>query len=145
MPTGVHRGGPWGGAVVPGDPPSVTGCGDTWATLEMLTNDSVLFADGLAVFEETPEMITEVAEGRAVAQALGEPASATRRRTPENDGKLFAAAAGEHVFGAPRFVGDGAQVAQDLLPGLVAMGVVHLFAMVAFHQDQRAGRRQEPV
>jgi L-fuculose-phosphate aldolase len=32
----------------------------------------VLFSEGLAVFEETPEMITEVAEGKAVAHALGD-------------------------------------------------------------------------
>jgi L-fuculose-phosphate aldolase len=70
--TEVYRARPDVGAVVHGHPPYVTAFGATGATLEMLTHDSVLFADGLAVFEETPEMITELAEGKAVAQALGD-------------------------------------------------------------------------
>jgi L-fuculose-phosphate aldolase len=70
--TEVYRARPDVGAVVHGHPPYVTAFAATGATLEMLTHDSVLFADGLAVFEETPEMITEIAEGKAVAQALGD-------------------------------------------------------------------------
>jgi L-fuculose-phosphate aldolase len=70
--TEVYRARPDVGAVVHGHPPFVTAFAATGATLEMLTHDSVLFSDGLAVFEETPEMITEAAEGRAVAQALGD-------------------------------------------------------------------------
>jgi L-fuculose-phosphate aldolase len=70
--TEVYRARPEVGAVVHGHPPFVTAFAATGATLEMLTHDSVLFSDGLAVFEETPEMITEAAEGRAVAQALGD-------------------------------------------------------------------------
>jgi L-fuculose-phosphate aldolase len=31
----------------------------------------VLFADGVAVYEESPELITDVEQGRAVAEALG--------------------------------------------------------------------------
>jgi L-fuculose-phosphate aldolase len=70
--TEVYRARPDVGAVVHGHPPFVTAFAATGATLEMLTHDSVLFSDGLAVFEETPEMITEVAEGKAVAEALGD-------------------------------------------------------------------------
>jgi L-fuculose-phosphate aldolase len=70
--TEVYKLRPDVGAVVHGHPPFATAFAATGATLEMLTHDSVLFSDGLAVFEETPEMITEAAEGRAVAQALGD-------------------------------------------------------------------------
>ena len=70
--TEVYRARPDVGAVVHGHPPYLTAFAATGATLEMLTHDSVLFAEGLAVFEETPEMITEVAEGQAVAEALGD-------------------------------------------------------------------------
>jgi hypothetical protein len=52
---------------VHGHPPFVTAFAAKGAAFEMLTHDSVLFAEGLAVFEETPEMITEIAEGQAVA------------------------------------------------------------------------------
>jgi L-fuculose-phosphate aldolase len=70
--TEVYKARPDVGAVVHGHPPFATAFAATGATLEMLTHDSVLFSEGLAVFEETPEMITEVAEGRAVARALGD-------------------------------------------------------------------------
>jgi L-fuculose-phosphate aldolase len=60
------------GAVVHGHPPFATAFGATGATLEMLTHDSVLFSDGIGVFEEQPDLITEATEGRAVAQALGD-------------------------------------------------------------------------
>ena len=62
--TEVYKARPDVGAVVHGHPPFATAFAATGATLEMLTHDSVLFSEGLAVFEETPEMITEVAEGR---------------------------------------------------------------------------------
>jgi L-fuculose-phosphate aldolase len=70
--TEVYKARPDVGAVVHGHPPFATAFAATGAPLEMLTHDSVLFADGVAVFEETPEMITEVAEGQAVAEALGD-------------------------------------------------------------------------
>jgi L-fuculose-phosphate aldolase len=59
------------GAVVHGHPPYATAFGATSARLELLTHDAVLFADGVSVFEETPELITEREQGRAVAEALG--------------------------------------------------------------------------
>ncbi len=59
------------GAIVHAHPPYVTAFGATTAELELLTHDAVLFADGVAYFEETPELITEEEQGRAVAEALG--------------------------------------------------------------------------
>jgi L-fuculose-phosphate aldolase len=70
--TEVYKARPDVGAVVHGHPPFATAFAATGAALEMLTHDSVLFSDGVAVFEETSEMITEVAQGQAVAEALGD-------------------------------------------------------------------------
>jgi L-fuculose-phosphate aldolase len=67
----VYRRRPDVGAVVHGHPPYATAIGATEASLELLTHDSVLFADGVAVYEESPELITDVDQGRAVAKALG--------------------------------------------------------------------------
>lgn len=58
------------GAVVHGHPPYATAFGATTARLELLTHDAVLFADGVSVFEESPELITEREQGRTVAEAL---------------------------------------------------------------------------
>ncbi len=60
------------GAIVHAHPPYVTAFGATNAELELLTHDAVLFADGIAYFEETPELITEEEQGRAVADSLGQ-------------------------------------------------------------------------
>jgi L-fuculose-phosphate aldolase len=60
------------GAVIHGHPPYATALSASAAPLELLTHDAVLFADGLAVFEETPELITGPELGRAVARALGD-------------------------------------------------------------------------
>ena len=99
--TEVYKARPDVGAVVHGHPPFVTAFAATGATLEMLTHDSVLFAEGLAVFEETPEMITEVAEGKAVAagarrQARRDPAQprGARRRQERALGRADGAHAG---------------------------------------------------
>jgi L-fuculose-phosphate aldolase len=70
--TEVYRARPDVGAVVHGHPPFATAFAATGAALEMLTHDSVLFADGVAVFEETPDLITEASQGQAVAEALGD-------------------------------------------------------------------------
>jgi ribulose-5-phosphate 4-epimerase/fuculose-1-phosphate aldolase len=59
------------GAVVHSHPPYATAFGATSARLELLTHDAVLFADGLAFFEESADLITELEQGRAVAEALG--------------------------------------------------------------------------
>jgi ribulose-5-phosphate 4-epimerase/fuculose-1-phosphate aldolase len=59
------------GAVVHGHPPYATAFGATTARLELLTHDAVLFAGGISVFDETPDLITDREHGRAVAEALG--------------------------------------------------------------------------
>jgi L-fuculose-phosphate aldolase len=59
------------GAVVHGHPLYATAFGATSARLELLTHDAVLFAEGVSFFEESPELITEREQGRAVAEALG--------------------------------------------------------------------------
>jgi len=67
----VYRRRPDVGAVVHGHPPHATAFSATEAQLEMLTHDAVLFADGVGAFEETPQLITETEQARAVAEALG--------------------------------------------------------------------------
>jgi L-fuculose-phosphate aldolase len=70
--TAVYERRPDVGAVVHGHPPFVTAFSATEAKLELLTHDSILFAEGIALFDETPELITDEAQGRAVAEALGD-------------------------------------------------------------------------
>jgi len=58
-------------AVVHGHPPHATALAATTAPLELLTHDAVLFADGVPLFEGSPELILDSEQGRAVAAALG--------------------------------------------------------------------------
>jgi ribulose-5-phosphate 4-epimerase/fuculose-1-phosphate aldolase len=60
------------GAVVHGHPPYGTALAATEASVELLTHDAVLFVDGVALYEETAELITEPEQGQAVARALGD-------------------------------------------------------------------------
>lgn len=69
--TEVYRARPDVGAVIHGHPPYATALSACGAELQLLTHDAVLFADGIALFEETPELITGPALGEAVARALG--------------------------------------------------------------------------
>ena len=69
--TEIYAARPDVGAVIHGHPPYSTALGATSAALELLTHDAVLFADGVSFFEESPELITEREQGRAVAEALG--------------------------------------------------------------------------
>src|SRR6266700_2827558 len=69
--TGVYRARPDVSAVVHGHPPYATALAATGAALELLTHDAVLFVDGVAVYDETAELITEPDQGHAVARALG--------------------------------------------------------------------------
>ncbi len=69
--TEVYEARPGVGAVIHGHPPFATALGATDAGLELLTHDAVLFADGIALFEETPELIMAPEQGKAVAEALG--------------------------------------------------------------------------
>jgi L-fuculose-phosphate aldolase len=69
--TEVYKFCPGVGAVIHGHPPLATALGATDGELQYLTHDSVLFADGLSFFEETPELIQVTDQGRAVAECLG--------------------------------------------------------------------------
>ena len=69
--TEIYAARPDVGAVVHAHPPYTTAFGATTAELELLTHDAVLFADGIAYFEETAELITDEDQARAVAGALG--------------------------------------------------------------------------
>ena len=68
--TAVYAAWPDVGAVVHGHPPYATALAATDAELELLTHDAVLFADGLARFDD-PALIVEDGQGAAVAAALG--------------------------------------------------------------------------
>jgi ribulose-5-phosphate 4-epimerase/fuculose-1-phosphate aldolase len=70
--TEVYRARPDVGAVVHGHPPYATALSATGARLELLTHDAVLFVDGVGVYDETAELITEPEQGRSVAGALGD-------------------------------------------------------------------------
>lgn len=57
--------------VVHGHPPFATAFGATDAHLEFLTHDSVLFVDGVATYDDVPNLITDAEQGGRVAEALG--------------------------------------------------------------------------
>lgn len=59
------------GAVIHSHPPYSTAMSATNANLKLVNHDSLLFADGLARFDEF-RLITEPGEGRAVAEAIGD-------------------------------------------------------------------------
>jgi len=60
------------GAVVHGHPPYATALGATDAELLHLTHDAVMFERGVAVYDGSPDLITEPEQGSDVAEALGE-------------------------------------------------------------------------
>ena len=66
--TDVYHARPDVGAVVHGHPPYATALGATEASLELLTHDAVLFADGLPVFEDSPDLVLDADQGAAVAR-----------------------------------------------------------------------------
>ena len=68
--TAVYAVRPDVGAVVHGHPPYATALAATSAELELLTHDSVLFADGIGRYE-APDLIVDEQQGAAVAHALG--------------------------------------------------------------------------
>jgi L-fuculose-phosphate aldolase len=70
--TEIYKRRPDIGAVVHGHPPYTTAFSATEGTLELLTHDAILFTDGVSVFEETADLITDEEQGRAVAEALGD-------------------------------------------------------------------------
>jgi L-fuculose-phosphate aldolase len=69
--TAVYRLRPDVGAVVHTHPPFATALGATRAGLEFVNHDALLFPEGVATFEEIPELITMPLQGEAVARALG--------------------------------------------------------------------------
>lgn len=70
--TEVYRARPDVGAVVHAHPWYATALAGTSAPLQMVTHDAALFETGLPVFDELSGMITEVAQGKAVARSLGD-------------------------------------------------------------------------
>jgi L-fuculose-phosphate aldolase len=70
--TAVYRRRPDVQAVVHTHPLYSTAFGAVDAKLEMINHDAVLFADGLAFFDETSELIVTQEQGEAVAAALGD-------------------------------------------------------------------------
>lgn len=69
--TEVYRHRPDVGAVVHTHPPYSTAFGAVEGRLLFLSHDALLFPDGVAVFEETSDLVTSSELGRAVAAALG--------------------------------------------------------------------------
>lgn len=67
----IYRARPEVGAVIHGHPPYGTALGSTDADLAILTHDAVLFADGLGEYNDGPSLVTDAAQGRRVAEALG--------------------------------------------------------------------------
>lgn len=68
--TGVYGSRPDVGAVVHGHPPYATALAATSADLALLTHDGILFADGVARFDD-PDLIVDDEQGKRVAAALG--------------------------------------------------------------------------
>jgi L-fuculose-phosphate aldolase len=85
--TGVYRARGDVGAVVHGHPPYATALGATAADLSVLTHDGILFADGVARFDD-PDLIVDDDQGARVAAALG----SRRAVLMENHGVLVVGA-----------------------------------------------------
>lgn len=60
------------GAIVHGHPPYATAFSSTDGELLHLSHDAVMFADGVAVYNGSPDLITEPEQGSDVAEALGD-------------------------------------------------------------------------
>ena len=58
--------------VIHGHPMYATAFGATDARLETLTHDAVLFTDRISTYEGVPDLITGDAQGKEVAEALGD-------------------------------------------------------------------------
>jgi L-fuculose-phosphate aldolase len=75
------------GAIVHGHPPYATAFASTDAELIHLTHDAVMFDEGVAVYDGSPDLITEAEQGSEVAEALGDKHSVVLLR---NHGVLVA-------------------------------------------------------
>ncbi len=83
--TEIYRSRPDVGAVIHGHPLYATALSATQAKLEFLTHDSVLFQDGVGVYQDSAELIVTKQQGKAVAASLGQ-----RRATLlKNHGAVF--------------------------------------------------------
>ncbi len=71
MHTEVYRARADVGSVIHGHPVYGTALGSTDGRLELLTHDAVLFAGGIGDYDDGPALITNRAQGRRVASALG--------------------------------------------------------------------------
>lgn len=67
------------GSVIHGHPLYATAFGATDASLQLLTHDAVLFADGIGEFDEGPDLVTDRERGARVAAALGDRRAALLR------------------------------------------------------------------
>ncbi|MEI7743641.1 MAG: class II aldolase/adducin family protein [Chloroflexota bacterium] len=71
MHTEIYRLRPDVGSVIHGHPVFGTALGATDGELQLLTHDAVLFADGVGIYDDGPELIMNHDQGRRVALALG--------------------------------------------------------------------------
>lgn len=71
MHAAVYHARPDVNAVIHGHPLYATALGSTDAQLLMLTHDAVLFVDGLGMFDEGPDLVTDLRRAERVAEALG--------------------------------------------------------------------------
>jgi L-fuculose-phosphate aldolase len=85
--TEVYRRRPDVNAVIHGHPLYATALGSTDGQLHILTHDAVLFVDGLGIFDEGPDLVTDAARAVRVAEALGHRRAALLR----NHGIVIAA------------------------------------------------------
>lgn len=69
--TEVYKRRPDVGAVIHTHPPYATAFGAVEGRLLFLSHDALLFPDGVAIFEDTADLVTSAELGRAVAVALG--------------------------------------------------------------------------
>ena len=69
--TEIYRERPDVGAVIHGHPLYATALSATGAKLEYLTHDSILFKDGIGMYEDSTDLVTTEQQGKAVAMSLG--------------------------------------------------------------------------
>ncbi len=70
--TEIYRERPDVGAVIHGHPMYATALSATRARVEFLTHDSVLFKDGIGLYQESADLVTTESQGKAVARSLGD-------------------------------------------------------------------------
>jgi L-fuculose-phosphate aldolase len=86
MHTEVYRVRPDVSSVIHGHPLHSTALGATQSELHILTHDAVLFAEGIGIFDDGPDLVTDAERGAKVAAALG----ARRAALLKNHGVVIA-------------------------------------------------------